>query len=93
MLMELKVLWTAFSAVFLAEIGDKTQLAVIILSASTKAPGSVFLGAATALILITGIGALVGRGISGMIPELIINRAAGVLFVGIGIWMLARPPG
>ncbi len=89
--MELKALWTAFSAVFLAEIGDKTQLAVITLSASTKAPTSVFVGAVAALVLITAIGAIVGRGIAGVVPEAIVRRAAGVLFVAIGAWMLWKP--
>lgn len=89
--MELKALWTAFSAVFLAEIGDKTQLAVITLSASTKAPISVFVGAAAALVLITAIGAVVGRGIAGVVPEAIVRRAAGGLFVAIGAWMLYQP--
>lgn len=89
--MEFKALWTAFSAVFLAEIGDKTQLAVITLSASSKAPVSVFIGASAALVLITALGALLGRGIAGLVPEVIIHRMAGALFVGIGVWMLARP--
>ena len=88
--MELTILWTAFSAVFLAEIGDKTQLAVIMLSASSKSPALVFLGASAALVLITGIGTLLGRGIAGVIPEIIVHRAAGTLFVGIGVWMLVR---
>ncbi len=89
--MDFKALWTAFSAVFVAEIGDKTQLAVITLSASSKAPISVFVGASVALVLITAIGALLGRGLAGVIPEAIMHRVAGIMFVGIGVWMLARP--
>ena len=54
--MDLKVLMTTFGMVFLAELGDKTQLATFGLSASAKSRLTVFAGAAAALVVATAIG-------------------------------------
>ena len=72
---------------FLAEMGDKTQLAVLTLSAESKKPASVFLGAVLALAVVTLIGVAVGEAVSRFIPPIYLHRAAAVLFVGMGIWM------
>ena len=85
-MMNWNVTWTTFAAIFLAEMGDKTQLAVITLSASTEKPLSVFLGASLALALVTAAGALLGGQVTRWIPEALINRIAAVVFVGIGVW-------
>ncbi len=77
---------TAFSVIFLAELGDKTQLAVITMSASTKKPLSIFLGGSLAMVLLTGIGALAGEAVAKYLPEGILSKIAAVLFVIIGVW-------
>ena len=82
--MDLKVAVTAFAAIFLAELGDKTQLAAIAMAASTKKPLSVFAGGAAALVAVTGIGVVFGEALVRAVPEIYIRRAAAALFVVIG---------
>ncbi len=77
---------TAFAVIFLAELGDKTQLAVITMSASTKKPLAIFLGGSIAMTLLTGIGVLAGELVTRYVPESVLSKAAAVLFVAIGIW-------
>jgi putative Ca2+/H+ antiporter (TMEM165/GDT1 family) len=60
--MDWKIFGTAFLTLFLAELGDKTQLAVITMTASTESKISVFLGASLALIVVTALGVLIGGG-------------------------------
>ncbi len=84
--MDIRVFATTFVTLFLAEMGDKTQLAAVNLSASTKQPLSVFLGGSAALAA-TGLGVLFGEGIVRVIPEVYIRRGAAALFVGIGVFM------
>ncbi|MBI5368113.1 MAG: TMEM165/GDT1 family protein [Planctomycetes bacterium] len=86
-----KTFATVFTTLFLAELGDKTQLATITLTASTRKPVSVFLGAALALATVTLVGVLFGSALLRVIPEIWIRRAAALLFVGIGLWMLLAP--
>jgi Ca2+/H+ antiporter, TMEM165/GDT1 family len=77
---------TAFAAIFIAELGDKTQIAMITMSAASKNPLSIFLGGASALVLLTGIAVLGGEIIARYIPEAVLSKAAAVLFVLIGVW-------
>jgi putative Ca2+/H+ antiporter (TMEM165/GDT1 family) len=86
--MNWKVFFIAFGTLFLAELGDKTQLAVFTLVATHKDPLSVFLGAAVALVLVTLIGAAFGQFVTRYIPTNYLQLAAGILFVGIGIFVL-----
>jgi putative Ca2+/H+ antiporter (TMEM165/GDT1 family) len=81
-----KQLLTAFSVIFLAELGDKTQLAVITMSASSKQPLSVFWGGSLAMVLLTGIGVCAGEMVTKYVPESVLSKAAAVLFIVIGIW-------
>jgi Ca2+/H+ antiporter, TMEM165/GDT1 family len=76
----------AFAALFLAELGDKTQLVVITMSASSKRPLAVFLGGSLALVLLTGIGAVAGEAVTKVIPEWLLRKTASLLFVAIGVW-------
>ena len=78
-----------FIAVFLAELGDKTQFAVLGFASSTK-PGIVFVAASSALIVITAIGAVVGAVAGKFIPQKIVNISAGILFVAIGILYIIK---
>lgn len=83
--MPLKLLLSTFGLVFLAELGDKTQLAVITLVGRHKQPLPVFIGAAAALVLITALGAVVGQGIAQVVPDVFLKRGAAALFVVMGI--------
>ena len=86
--MDLKLMATTFGLLFLAELGDKTQLAVFTLVAKHKQPLPIFLGAAAALVLVTAIGALVGQGVAQVLPETVLKRGAATLFIlmGLLIW-------
>ncbi len=81
--MDWRILATTFAAVFLAEMGDKTQIATMSLAAgSSRWP--VFLGAALALICTTAIAVAVGEAVSRVIPPVWIRRGAGALFLALG---------
>ncbi|HEX8173830.1 MAG TPA: TMEM165/GDT1 family protein [Pyrinomonadaceae bacterium] len=80
--------WTTFGALFLAEIGDKTQLAAITLAAQTRSPLSVFLGAAIALALVSLIGVAVGTVLGEYLPQNILRKVAAAAFIVIGVLML-----
>jgi putative Ca2+/H+ antiporter (TMEM165/GDT1 family) len=84
---EIRVLLSTFALLFVAELGDKTQLAVISMTAKHKMPLWVFLGAALALAAVTAIGVLGGGLLTRFIPELVLRKIAAVLFVGMGILM------
>jgi len=89
-LLDLKLFLTAFGMLFLAELGDKTQLAVFTLVTQYKKPVPIFLGASLALVLVTLIGALFGELVTRYIPETYLKLVAGILFVGIGIFVLVE---
>ena len=86
--MDFKMLLTTFGLIFLAELGDKTQLATFCFSADCNSRISVFLGSAGALILSSLIAFLFGAGISRLVPLSYIRIGAGIFFVMVGIWML-----
>lgn len=88
---ELKVLFTVFTAVFIAELGDKTQLATMLFAADKEVSKlTVFLGASLALIVASGIGVLAGGIISQYVSEKTLNYVAGAGFIAIGIWTVLR---
>ena len=84
---EVRVLLSTFALLFVAELGDKTQLAVISMTAKHKMPLWVFLGAALALTAVTALGVLGGGLLTRFIPELVLRKIAAVLFVGMGLLM------
>ena len=86
--MDIKLLLTTFGLVFLAELGDKTQLATVCFSADCDSRVSVFLGSAGALVLSSLIAVVFGAGISRFIPPNYIKIGAGIFFVIVGIWIL-----
>ena len=88
--MILTLLFTTFITVFLAEMGDKTQLTTITLSSSTNKPLAVFMGSSIALILATLLGALAGGSIANLIPDFILKLLSGIVFLTIGINLLAQ---
>lgn len=83
----MKTFWLTFVTLFLAELGDKTQLAVITLTSSTRKPLLVFLGSALALALVSLIGVLVGETLTRVVPINVIKKAASLAFIIIGILM------
>jgi len=87
--MDIKILLTVFTAVFVAELGDKTQLATLLFAADKNVnKWIIFLGASLALIAASGIGVLVGGLVSQYVSERYLHYLAGVGFIGIGIWTL-----
>ena len=88
--MILTLLFTTFVTVFLAEMGDKTQLTTITLSSTTNKPLAVFIGSSIALILATLLGALAGGSIANLIPAFILKLLSGIVFLFIGINLLAQ---
>jgi putative Ca2+/H+ antiporter (TMEM165/GDT1 family) len=91
--MDLKVLLTTFGMIFLAELGDKTQLATFSFAAESKSPLAVFLGSAGALVLTSLLAVILGAGVSRLIPANYIKTGAGVLFILLGLWMVLVPGG
>ena len=88
--MILTLFFTTFVTVFLAEMGDKTQLTTITLSSTTNKPLAVFIGSSSALILATLLGALAGGSIANLIPEFLLKLLSGIVFLIIGINLLAQ---
>ena len=89
--MEYKVLLTVFIAIFIAELGDKTQLATLLFAADKDVSKvAVFVGASLALIIASGIGVLAGSVLSEYINEKYLHYIAGIGFIGIGIWTLVK---
>jgi putative Ca2+/H+ antiporter (TMEM165/GDT1 family) len=86
--MDLKVLLTTFGMIFIAELGDKTQLATFSFAAESKSPLAVFLGSAGALVLTSLLAVILGAGVSRLIPANYIKTGAGVLFILLGLWMV-----
>ena len=87
--MDWRVFLTTFGVIFLAEMGDKTQLAAMTMAAQTKKPWGVLLGSALALTAVSAIGVAVGVTLGNYLPLLWIKRAAAVAFILIGILILA----
>ncbi len=87
--MDWRIIASTFVTVFLAELGDKTQLSTMMLASRKQARLSVFLGSASALVLSSLIGVLVGGALNKVVPESVIKTAAGAAFVIIGGLILA----
>jgi len=85
--MDLVPLLSSFGIVALAELGDKTQLAVIGLSPEGKS-NSVFIGALLAFALVDGVSALIGGSLSVLIPTFWIGLGAGTAFILFGVYTL-----
>jgi len=86
--MDWQVFWVTFGTVFLAEMGDKTQLAALTLTADKGTPWSVLVGACAALCLATFLGVMFGGVVAQYVPQPVIKKAAGIAFVVIGGFIL-----
>ncbi|AEH45878.1 protein of unknown function UPF0016 [Thermodesulfatator indicus DSM 15286] len=84
----MKLFLTVFLTIFLAEIGDKTQLATLMFSAQNKSKFLIFLAASSALVAAAGLGVLAGAVIQNYLPLKYIRLAGGFLFIVLGILML-----
>jgi putative Ca2+/H+ antiporter (TMEM165/GDT1 family) len=86
--MDWRVAFTTFGIIFLAELGDKTQIAAMTMAAQKKRPWEVFLGAALALAAVSAIGVIVGSTLGHYLPVEWIKRVAGAAFIVIGVLVL-----
>ena len=91
--MDVRTLFTTFGIIFLAELGDKTQLATFAFATDTQSPLAVFLGSAGALVLTSFLAVIFGSAVSRMVPGNYVRIAAGALFIVMGLWMLLSPAG
>lgn len=89
--MDPKVFLTVFAAVFVAELGDKTQLATMLFAADKAVSKlTIFTAASMALIVATAIGVLAGGIVAQYVSPKMLNYVAGAGFIAIGIWTLVR---
>jgi putative Ca2+/H+ antiporter (TMEM165/GDT1 family) len=87
----LKAFLSVFTSVFLAEMGDKTQLATMLFSAEAKvSKWVIFFAAALALVLTSAIGVVVGAQVEKFISPRTLKIVAGVGFIFIGVWTIVR---
>jgi len=87
--MDLRLFATVFASVFVAELGDKTQLATLLYSAQAENPKlTVFVASASALVLTSAIGVLAGGWVSQHVSPRVLQVVAGVGFIAIGAWIL-----
>jgi len=86
----LSLLASTFVTVFLAELGDKTQLAIVSISGTSQRPGAVFPGSALALVLASLVGAAAGGSLSSLIPTDALQLAASVGFLILGTRLILR---
>ncbi len=86
---DFKVFFTVLGAVFVSELGDKTQVATFLFASTKKGAAlSVFLGSATALVLSSGLAVLGANFLGRYLSPSVLNALAGVGFIVIGVWIL-----
>lgn len=87
--MDWKIFATVFISVFIAEMGDKTQLATMLFASDKEVSKlTIFFGASLALVAASGIGVMVGGALSEYVNEKYLHYAAGAGFIIIGVWTL-----
>ena len=84
------ILITSFSTIFLAELGDKTQLATLIISAQSGRPLIVFIGASLALISTSLLGVLIGRWIANNLPRQKFTVVSGIIMLSLGLYLVSQ---
>jgi putative Ca2+/H+ antiporter (TMEM165/GDT1 family) len=89
--MDLRLFATVFASIFVAELGDKTQLATLLFASQSAHPKlTVFAASASALVLTSAIGVLAGAWVSQHVSERTLQWVAGAGFIAIGAWILWR---
>jgi putative Ca2+/H+ antiporter (TMEM165/GDT1 family) len=92
--MDLKLFATVFATVFLAELGDKTQLATLLYASdAARSKLVVFFAAGSALVLSSALGVLGGAALGAFVDARSLRYAAAVGFIAVGAWMLIRARG
>jgi len=91
--MDWKLASTTFVAIFIAEMGDKTQLAAFALAGGGSSKWTIFIAASLALVATTALAVLAGGIVGRYIPEVWIKRFAGALFISLGILMVLGATG
>ena len=86
----ISILITSFSTIFLAELGDKTQLATLILSAQSGRPLIIFIAAALALISTSLLGVLIGRWIANNLPRQRFTVVSAIVMLSLGIYLVTQ---
>ncbi len=86
----LSLLASTFATVFLAELGDKTQLAIVSISGTSSRPGAVFAGSALALVLASLLGSAAGGSLTRVIPTDWLQLAASAGFLILGLRLILR---
>ena len=86
----ISILITSFSTIFLAELGDKTQLATLMLSAQSGRPLIIFTAAALALISTSLLGVLVGQWIANNLPRQRFTLVSGIIMLSLGIYLVTQ---
>ena len=86
----LSILITSFSTIFLAELGDKTQIATLLLSAQSGRPLIIFIAAALALISTSLLGVLIGQWISNNLPRQSFTLVSGIIMLSLGIYLVSQ---
>lgn len=89
--MDWKLFASTFLAIFVAELGDKTQLATLTLAAGGSSRWVVFAAAALALAATTAIAVVAGEGLARLVPPAWIRKGAGALFIVLGVLFLTSP--
>jgi putative Ca2+/H+ antiporter (TMEM165/GDT1 family) len=88
--MDLKLFATVFATIFVAELGDKTQLATLLYASNASHPKlTVFAASASALVLTSALGVLGGAVVSQLVSVKVLRWAAGLGFMAVGVWVLA----
>lgn len=90
--MDWKLFVSTFAAIFVAELGDKTQLAALSLSAGSASKWTVFAASALALVATSAIAVAAGEVVSRYVSPIWLRRIAGVVFVAMGVLFLVRKP-
>ena len=88
--MDWKLFASTFALIFLAELGDKTQVSTFAFAAESAAPLSVFLGAALALVCTSLLGVVLGGLVGRFVPARIMKFVAALVFLGFGVWTLVQ---
>jgi putative Ca2+/H+ antiporter (TMEM165/GDT1 family) len=89
--MDLKLFALVFGTVFIAELGDKTQLVTLLYASDSENPRwTVFFASALALVLTSALGVLAGAAVAQFVNPKILSNIAGAAFIAIGGWMLVR---
>jgi putative Ca2+/H+ antiporter (TMEM165/GDT1 family) len=88
--MDWKLLFSTFGVVFLAELGDKTQLATLALTSSARSKLPVLIGSASALVVTSVLAVAAGTAIGKAVPAIWLRRAAGALMLVLGALLLLQ---